>query len=82
MAEGMGPDSNASNARILRPNPNGEGDHTLIPVNIKAIFAGKQPDVKLYADDVLFVPHSGFKVASARAIEAAIGVSTGMLIYR
>lgn len=82
MAEGLGPDSAAGSARILRPNPNGEGDHTLIPVNVTKIFEGKEPDVRLYADDILFVPHSGFKVGSRRAIEAAIGITTGVLVYR
>lgn len=82
LAEGLGPDSAAGSARILRPNPNGEGDHTLIPVNVNKIFEGKEPDVKLYADDILFVPHSGFKVGSRRAIEAAIGITTGVLVYR
>ncbi len=82
LAEGLGPDSAAGSARILRPNPNGEGDHTLIPVNVSRIFAGKEPDVRLYADDILFVPHSGFKVGSRRAMEAAIGITTGVLVYR
>ena len=82
LAEGLGPDSAGGSARILRPNPNGEGDHTLIPVDVNKIFQGKEPDVRLYADDILFVPHSGFKVGSRRAIEAAIGISTGVLIYR
>ena len=82
LAEGLGPDSAAGSARILRPNPNGDGEHTLIAVNVNKIFQGKEPDVKLYADDILFVPHSGFKVGSRRAIEAAIGVTTGMLIYK
>lgn len=82
LAEGLGPDSAAGNARILRPNPNGDGEHTLIPVNVSKIFQGKEPDVKLYADDILFVPHSGFKVGSRRAIEAAIGITTGILVYR
>ncbi len=82
LAEGLGPDSASGSVRILRPNPNGEGDHTLIPVNVDRILAGKSPDIRLYADDVLFVPHSGFKVGSRRAIEAAIGISTGVLIYR
>lgn len=82
LAEGLGPDSAGGSARILRPNPNGEGDHTLIPVNVNKIFQGKEPDIKLFADDILFVPHSGFKVGSRRAIEAAIGVTTGMLIYK
>ncbi|MBE7158015.1 MAG: polysaccharide biosynthesis/export family protein [Rhodospirillales bacterium] len=82
LAEGLGPDSAAGDARILRPNPNGEGDHTLIPVNVSKMLAGKMPDVKLYADDILFVPHSGFKVGSRRAVEAAIGITTGVLVYR
>ncbi len=82
LAEGLGPDSAAGSARILRPSPNGDGEHTLIPVNVGKIFAGKAPDVRLYADDILFVPHSGFKVGSRRAVEAAIGITTGILVYR
>lgn len=82
LAEGLGPDSQPTNARILRPAPQGDGTHTLIPVDVKKIFAGKAPDVQLSADDILFVPHSGFKVGSRRAIEAAIGVTSGILIYR
>ena len=82
LAEGLGPDSAAGSAHILRPSPNGDGDHTLIPVNVSKIFAGKEPDIRMYADDILFVPHSGFKAGSRRAIEAAIGVTSGLLIYR
>ncbi len=82
LAEGLAPDSASSSARILRPNPNGEGEHTLIPVNVDKIFSGKAPDVKMYADDILYVPHSGLKAGSKRAIEAAIGISSGILIYR
>ncbi len=82
LAEGLGPDSAAKNARILRPAPNGDGSMSQIPIDIPKVFAGKAPDVQLYANDVLFVPHSGFKVGSRRAIEAAIGITSGMLIYR
>lgn len=82
LAEGMGPDSAAGSARILRPNPNGEGDHTIIPVDVDKISKGKAPDVRLYADDILYVPHSGMKAGSRRALEAAIGITSGVLIYR
>ncbi|MGI4830219.1 MAG: polysaccharide biosynthesis/export family protein [Janthinobacterium lividum] len=81
LAQGLGPDNSAKNARIIRAAPNGDGSLTEIPVDIPKIFAGKAPDVKLYANDVLFIPHSGFKVGSRRAIEAAIGLTTGILIY-
>jgi polysaccharide biosynthesis/export protein len=82
LAEGLGPDSAAGSARILRPSPNGDGEHTMIPVNVSKIFAGKEPDVRLFADDILYIPHSGVKVVSKRALEAAIGVTTGVLVYR
>ena len=81
LAEGLAPDNAARNSRIIRPAPNGDGTMSEIPVDIPKIFAGKAPDVKMYANDVLFIPHSGFKVGSRRAIEAAIGLTTGILIY-
>jgi polysaccharide export outer membrane protein len=82
MAEGLGPDDKASQARILRQPPGGDGTPREIPIDIPKIVAGKAPDVPLYANDVLFVPHSGVKVTTRRAAEAAIGITTGLLIYR
>ena len=81
LAEGLGPDSAASNARILRPVP-GDGTPRQIPVNVDKIFAGKSPDVQLFANDVLYIPRSGVKVTGRRAMEAAIGITSGILIYR
>ncbi len=82
LAEGLAPDNSASHAFILRKLPGGDGVPRQIPVDIPKIMAGKAPDVQLLPNDVLDVPHSGVKVASRRAIETAIGVSTGLLIYR
>ena len=82
MAEGLGPDDSAKNARILRQEPGGDGVPRQIPVNVNKIVAGKAPDVQLHPNDVLYIPHSGSKVIARRAIEAAVGVSTGILIYR
>ena len=81
LAEGLAPDNAANKARIIRPAPNGDGKMTEIPVNINDIYAGKAPDQKLYANDILFVPHSNFKVNTRRAIDTAIGLTTGILIY-
>ena len=82
LAEGLVPNNAASHARILRPSPNGDGPVSQIPIDIPKILAGKDKDVPLFANDILFVPHSGFKAGSQRAIEAAIGLTTGILIYR
>ncbi len=82
LAEGLGPDDSSKHARILRQYPGGDGVPREIPIDIPQIVAGKAPDVPLYANDVLFIPHSGAKVTTRRAMDAAIGISTGLLIYR
>lgn len=82
LAEGVEPNSAASHARILRPSPNGDGPVSEIPIDIPKILAGKNKDVPLFANDILYVPHSGLKAGSKRAIDAAIGLTTGILIYK
>lgn len=82
LAEGLTPDNAAGRARILRAVPDSNGTPKEIPVDIGKIFAGKAPDIELYANDVLFVPHSGVKATSRRAIDAALGITTGLLVYR
>jgi polysaccharide export outer membrane protein len=82
LAEGLEPDHAAKHARILRPEPGGDGTPKDIPIDVEKILAGKAPDMQLYANDVLFIPHSGAKVTTRRALEAAIGVTSGLLIYR
>ena len=82
LAQGLGPDSAARNARILRQVPGGDGTPREVPVDVNKILAGKAPDVQLYANDVLFIPRSGVKVTARRVMEAAIGIGTGVLVYR
>ena len=82
LAEGLGPNNAAGRARVLRQEPGGDGTPRQIPVDINKIVAGKAPDFKLQANDVLFIPRSGVKVVSEKAIDAAIGITTGLLIYR
>lgn len=82
LAEGLGPDDSAKHAHVLRRVADGDGTPRDIPVDVQKIFAGKAPDMPLFANDVLFIPRSGMKVTTRRALDAAIGVSTGLLIYR
>jgi polysaccharide biosynthesis/export protein len=51
------------------------------PVHLKKMLEAKAPDVTLQADDILFVPVSGAKVAAARTIDAAVTAATALSIY-
>lgn len=80
MAEGLEKTSAAGRAKIIRRGENNQ--RIEIPADLNKILSGKSPDMKLYANDILFVPNSTAKSVSLRAFEAAIQVGTGMAIYR
>ncbi|MDE1175568.1 MAG: polysaccharide export protein [Edaphobacter sp.] len=82
LAEGLTSNNASRSARILRPNPTGEGKPTEIPVNVQAILAGKANDPSLLAEDILYIPHSTAEAGAKRAAEIALQVATGVLIYR
>jgi polysaccharide export outer membrane protein len=82
LAEGMTSNNASRNAKILRPVPGGDGKPLEIPVNVQAIFAGKAPDPLLFAEDILYIPHSTAEAGTKRAAEIALQVATGVLIYR
>lgn len=66
--------------RIIRKGsgPNGMSE-TIVP--LKKMLRAKAPDVTLQADDILFIPVSGAKIASARAVETALALTTAVSIY-
>jgi polysaccharide export outer membrane protein len=82
LAEGLGPNASAKNARILRRANEADLARRQIPVNLKRILSGKDEDVALYADDILFVPDSNSKKIIARAAEAALATVSGVIIWR
>ena len=82
LAEGMDHDASPGHAKILRPAPGNDGRPREIPVDITKIVAGKDSDVPLLPNDILFIPNSALKSTSRRAAEAALQVATGVLIYR
>jgi polysaccharide export outer membrane protein len=81
LAEGLDRDSAASSSKIIRPAPGGDGKPREIPVNIKAILAGKAPDEPLFGNDILYVPNSALKSASRRAMDI-LQVVGAAAIYR
>ncbi len=80
LAEGLAPTAASDKAKILRAVA-GSSKRTEIDVNLKLLMAGKAEDVPLKAQDILFVPNSAAKSATARTIEAAIQMATGMAVY-
>jgi polysaccharide export outer membrane protein len=82
LAEGMSQDAAGNRARIIRPAPGGDGKPKEILVNVNNVFSGKEPDVPLYANDVLFIPNSIAKSSMRRSAEAVLQITTGLLIYK
>ena len=80
LAEGFSSLAAPADARILRIVP-GNSSRTEIPINLKKLMTGKEPDVPLQADDILFVPSSAAKTVTKRTIDAAVQITTGMAIY-
>jgi hypothetical protein len=59
----------------------GSDNRDEISIDLKRILQGKDPDVQLQADDILFVPTSTAKNAAFRTIDILTGAA-GALIYR
>jgi polysaccharide biosynthesis/export protein len=62
---------------IIRKGPNGVTE-TRVP--LKKMLEAKAPDITLQADDILFVPLSGARVAASKGFDAAISAATGLAI--
>jgi polysaccharide biosynthesis/export protein len=71
---------------ILRKDAKAAGARDEIKVNIKAVLNRREPDPKLVANDILYVPASGPKRAARAATGTVLGVAggltTGLVFYR
>jgi polysaccharide export outer membrane protein len=80
LAGGWDKTASLSSARVLRAD--GGSEREQIPANLKKIMENKSPDLQLRPDDILYVPNSLSKAISARGVEAAIGIGSGLLIWK
>lgn len=80
MSEGLMRTACASKAKILRQTA-GTQSRDEILVNVQKILQGKDPDVALFTNDILFIPASGVKTATYRGLEALIQTTSGMAVY-
>jgi polysaccharide export outer membrane protein len=81
LAGGAKPDSKPQNAVIIRKSGKMGGSQE-IAVNVKNILSRKAQDVRLLPNDILFIPDSAGKKALAKAAEAALSMTTGIVILR
>ena len=81
LAESLKSSAAPKRAVIIRKNPGASGGRDEIPVDLKKMLDGHAADKPLMANDILFVPESGFKKAGARAADALVQ-GTAVLFYR
>lgn len=79
LAQGPNPNAALNAARLIRKTDGGPKE---IPLSLKKIMAAKAPDLKLQADDVVFVPNSAAKSAAKRSAETILQMATGIAIWR
>jgi polysaccharide biosynthesis/export protein len=79
LAEGLQSTAAPGRAKVIHES---DGGRTETPVDVQKILQGKDQDVMLKPDDILFVPTSTGKKMAFRAIEAAIQTGTGIVIWR
>lgn len=80
LAGGLNHTAKSSHAVIIRRDRQGQQHEQM--VDLKKVVERKAEDVRLEASDVLYVPDSNAKKALYRAGEIAIGIGTGLALYR
>lgn len=77
LAGGANKTAKMGGTRIIRKGPDGMFE-TRVP--LKKMLEAKAPDLTLQADDILFVPLSGMRVAAGRGFDAAVSAATGLAV--
>lgn len=81
LAAGQFPTSKLGSSVILRPNKT-TGKDDVIPVNVQKILDRKIEDVRLFPNDVLFIPDSSTKRAMRSIGTAAMNATVGVGVWR
>ena len=78
LAQGTNSTAALNDVRLIRRGPDGPQEEN---ISLKKMLAAKAPDLKVQADDIIFVPVSTGKVVSKRSIEAILQAATGVAMY-
>jgi polysaccharide export outer membrane protein len=79
LSEGLQRTAAPNKAKVLRVVP-GSPNRAEISVNLKDIIAGKEPDIQLQSNDILYVPSSKAKSIAYRSTDALVSVATSAAI--
>jgi polysaccharide biosynthesis/export protein len=79
MAEGTNPTAALNKAKLIRRTQGGPPQE--LPLALKDMLSSKAPDLRLQAEDIIFVPTSAAKSATRRSLEAIIQTATGLAVY-
>jgi polysaccharide export outer membrane protein len=60
---------------------NDAGEHEAIPVNFRDILDGKEPDIPVKADDIIFIPNSAVKTIGVGLLNLIPNIMIQMLIF-
>ncbi len=82
LAEDVAPTASKSRATIIRKNPTSPEGRQRIKVDLNKVLAGRAADLHLQASDILYVPDSSAKRVLRRSGEAAVSITTGLIIWR
>jgi polysaccharide biosynthesis/export protein len=82
LAGGVNKSAAYGSTKILRPATGSDTPRAETQIDLKKILASKEPDIPLHADDILYVPNSLAKAITARSIEVAVGIGSGLLIWK
>jgi polysaccharide biosynthesis/export protein len=82
LAEGLSRTASPKSAKILRVSGAKTAERAEIPVDLRRVLQGRANDDMLQPSDILFIPDNVPKSAAMRGIEAAIGIGTGLAVYR
>ncbi len=76
MAGGTTHTSSTNGSRLLRKGPSGYMD---VPIELNKMLKGKQGDVQLQAQDIVYIPSSNMKTAFTKAAPAMLAAASGAL---
>lgn len=78
LAGGANKTAALSKTRLIRKVAGGHEEYQL---DLRKLMEGQQADLKLNDGDIIWVPSSNLKTFGYRGIEAAIAITTGLIVY-